>query len=81
MDINNNADNTATANVPDEKRYAMFAIKNLPVLFYCPREEFDKLPKALGVITLIDEPKNEWYMDGYAAEFGLPLVMWTVRQV
>jgi len=81
MDINNNADNTATANIPDEKRYAMFAIKNLPVLLCCLREEFDKLPKALGVITLIDEPKNEWYMEGYAAEFGLPLVMWTVRQV
>ena len=80
MDINNNAD-TATANIPNEKRYAMSAIENLPVLFYCLREEFDKLPKALGVITLIDEPKNEWYMEGYAAEFRLPLVMWTVRQV
>ncbi len=52
MDINNNAD-TATANVPDEKRYAMFTIKNLPVLFYCLRDEFDKLPKALGMITLL----------------------------
>ena len=45
------------------------------------RDEFDKLPKALGVMTLIDEPKNEWYMEGYAAEFGLPLVMWTLRQL
>ena len=55
----NNADSTATANVPDEKRYAMLAIKDLPILFYCLREELDKLPKALGVITLIDEPKND----------------------
>jgi len=81
MGINNNADSTATANVRDEKRYAMFAINDLSVLFYCLCEEFDKLPKAFGVITLIDEPKNEWYTEGYAAEFGLPLVLWTVRQV
>lgn len=81
MDTSNNTADTATTNIPDEKRYTMFAIKNLPVLFYCLREEFDKLPKALGVMTLLDEPKNEWYMEGYAAEFGLPLVLWTVRQV
>jgi len=79
MDINN-AD-TVTTNAPEEKRYALFTVQNLPILFYCPREDFDKLPKAIGVINLIDEPKSEWYVEGYAAEFGLPLVMWTVRQV
>lgn len=73
MDINNAA---STA-----KRYALFTLKNVPVLFYCLREELDRLPKALGEITLLDEPRCVWYMEGYAAESGLPLVMWTVRQV
>ena len=79
MDTDNKQ--TSNTSASEEKRYIMFALPNLPVLFYCLREEFEKLPQALGVMRLIDEPKYEWYVEGYAAEFGLPLVQWTVRQV
>ena len=75
-----NADPVIT-NAPGEKRYALFTVQNLPILFYCPREDFDRLSKAAGVIQRIDETESDWYLEGYAAELGLPLVMWTVRQV
>jgi hypothetical protein len=79
MDIEN-ADTVITS-TRGEKRYALFTIQNLPILFYCWCEDFDRLPKVAGVMPLIDAPESEWYLEGYAAELGLPLVQWTVRQM